>query len=110
MPKIFIFFLIFITGEILATFLFKTIQLKLEGNINFKIDRPVLKGILERLFLFLALIYNFPQALIAFAAIKLGTRFLEDENKISNDYFFIGNMTSLLLVVLYIVLWNHFIA
>ena len=85
------------------------IQLKLENNVNYRIDRSVLKGILERFFLFLALIYNFPQALIAFAAIKLGTRFVQEENKISNDYFFIGNMTSLLLVVLYIVLWNHFI-
>jgi len=64
---------------------------------------------LERLFLFLALIYKLPQALIAFAAIKIGTRFIEEESKISNDYFYIGNITSLLLAILYFIIWNYFI-
>lgn len=109
MPKILIFVLIFICGEIIATIIFKIIQYYLGENLNYKVDRAVIKGILERLFLFLALIYKLPQALIAFAAIKIGTRFIEEESKISNDYFYIGNITSLLLAILYFIIWSHFI-
>jgi len=108
LSKALIFISIFFIGEIIATVLFKMIQYYLEKKVNSKIDRAVIKGILERLFLFLALVHAFPQALIAFAAIKLGTRFIENENKISNDYFFIGNITSLLIVIFYYMIWNFF--
>jgi hypothetical protein len=68
----------------------------------------VVKGVLERLFMFLALIHGIPQAMIAFGALKIGTRFIAEENKkISNDYFFIGNTTSLLLTLVYLILWKH---
>lgn len=78
----------------------------LEKKWEFKINRAVLKGTLERIFLFTALIYQIPQALIAFGAIKIATRFVEEEgNKISNDYFFIGNITSLLISLLYYIIW-----
>lgn len=109
MSKTLIFVLIFIFGEIFATIVFKIIQYSLGGNFNCKIDRAVIKGILERLFLFLALIHELPQALIAFAAIKIGARFIEKESKISNDYYYIGNVVSLLLAILYFVIWNSFI-
>jgi hypothetical protein len=79
----------------------------LEKTWELKINRSVLKGTLERLFLFIALIYHLPQALIAFGAIKIATRFVEEEeNKISNDYFFIGNITSLIISLLYFVIWQ----
>ena len=65
----------------------------------------MIKGNIERLFLFLALVYNFPQALIAFGAIKIGTRIRPDE-KISNDYFFTGNMISLLLAIIDYAIWR----
>jgi len=110
MSKILIFVLIFICGEIVATIIFKIIQYSLEENPSCKIDRAVIKGVLERLFIFLALIYKFPQALIAFAAIKIGARFKEEESKISNDYFYIGNITSLLFAILYFMLWNHIVS
>jgi hypothetical protein len=83
------FILIYLIGEVISTVVFKIIRYSLEKKVDYKIDRQVLKGILERLFLFLALIYKLPQALIAFAAIKIGTRFIETEDKISSDYFFI---------------------
>jgi hypothetical protein len=65
----------------------------------------VVKGMIERLFMFLALVYNLPHALIAFGAIKIGTRIKPDE-KISNEYFFIGNMISLTVVIIYYALWK----
>ena len=57
-----------------------------------------LKGLLERLVLFL----------------KLGTHFLQkdlketDSEKISKDYFLIGNLLSVLLSLIYLVLWKLF--
>jgi hypothetical protein len=109
MPKLVPFLLIFIIGEIIATIIFKFMEYSLEKNIVYKINISVIKGILERLFLFLCLIHNLPQALIAFVAIKIGTRFLpENGTKISHDYFFIGNITSLLIVVLYYSIWKSF--
>jgi len=102
-----IFIIILIVGEIIAFFIFKFINFSLENIWELKINRSVLKGVLERLFLFLALVYYIPQALIAFGAIKIGTRFIkEEDNKISNDYFYIGNMTSLLIALLYFIIWK----
>jgi len=107
MSNILVSFLIFITGEIVAFFLFKCMDFLLKKTWAFKINRAVLKGMLERIFLFIALIYHIPQALIAFGAIKIATRFVEEEeNKISNDYFYIGNITSLLISLLYYVIWQ----
>ena len=61
----------------------------------------ILKGILERLVLFTALIHGYPQILIAFAAMKLGTRLHEEPNtEISNTYFLAGNFISILLAMI----------
>jgi hypothetical protein len=82
-------------------------EYSLEKKVKYKIDISVIKGVLERLFLFLCLVHNLPQALIAFVAIKIGTRFLpENGDKISHDYFLIGNITSLLIAVLYYSIWK----
>jgi hypothetical protein len=63
--------------------------------------KAILKGILERLVLTTALIHGYPQMLIAFGAMKLGTR-LHEENgsEISNTYFLVGNLLSILLAML----------
>jgi hypothetical protein len=61
----------------------------------------ILKGILERLVLFTALIHGYPQMLIAFGAMKLGTRFhTEQGSKISNTCFLVGNLLSMLLAII----------
>jgi len=110
MSDIIIFLLILLPGEMASFFIFKYMGFLLEKHWEFKINRPVIKGILERLFLFIALIYFLPQALIAFGALKIATRFIDDEdNKISIDYFFIGNITSLLIALLYYIIWKAII-
>jgi hypothetical protein len=129
---------IFLIGEILAFLIFLLVKKKFERKWQRKIDRQTVKGWLERFFLFLCLAYNLPHALIAFGAIKIGTRVndgSEDQNEdgdekddggdrgdasdkdkdgdeeehksptVSSDYFFIGNIISLLLVVLYYAAW-----
>jgi hypothetical protein len=61
----------------------------------------ILKGILERFVLLTALIHGYPQILIAFAALKLGTRLHEEQNtQISNRFFLTGNLISILLAMI----------
>jgi hypothetical protein len=108
MPKLILFSLVFIGGECAAYFIFPLVKRIFSEKWQWRIDLQVTKGWLERLFLFLCLVYNLPHALIAFGAIKIGTRVNDRENKISNDYFFVGNMVSLLLVVLFYVIWLRF--
>lgn len=69
------------------------------------ISESAFKGVLERLMLFVALHYQLGTILVAFGALKLGTR-LKDENvnSISNDYFLVGNFSSILISIGYMVL------
>ena len=107
MKHAFQFTLILLIGEIISFFIFKFINKILQNNWDLKFSRDVFKGILERLFIFLALVKGIPQSIIAFGAIKIATRFVEEnENKISNDYFFIGNITSLLITIFYYSIWK----
>jgi hypothetical protein len=97
---------IFVLGEAVSFLIFKTVNYFFFGREwEFRMNLSVFKGNLERLFLFLSLVYNFPHALIAFGAIKVGTRIRPDE-KITNDYFFVGNMISLLISILYYAIWR----
>jgi len=105
MSRTLIFIIIFTVGEIVAFFIFKIMNYCLERKWEFRINISVIKGEIERLFLFLSLAYNFPHALIAFGAIKIGTR-IKPDKKISNDYFFIGNIVSLLISIIYFGVWD----
>lgn len=60
---------------------------------------PIFKGFVERGCLFFALYLGFPQMLIAFGALKVGTK-LGKDCQVSNDYYLVGNMTSISLVFL----------
>ena len=49
--------------------------------------------------MFLGLIMGFPVVIVALGAFKLGTRLEnEKEKRVSNDYFLVGNLVSLLIV------------
>lgn len=63
----------------------------------------VLKGILERAFICFSLLVGYPHVLTLFAALKIATR-IKDESKISNDYYFIGNLISVSLAIFYTLL------
>jgi len=109
MPKIVLFAIITFVGEIAAYFVFRFVNRAVNKIWDWRIGVSVFKGVLERLFLFLSLAYNLPHALIAFGAIKIGTRVTNEPNRISNDYFFIGNIVSLLLVLFYYAIWLRLI-
>lgn len=102
--------IIFIIGELVSVFIFAL----LKRAFNLPKTSParkasVVKGILERAVLYIGLLHGFPQILIAFGALKIGTRLHEDKKtKISNDYFLVGNLVSILLAMLYAIIAQQF--
>ncbi|MEA1991969.1 MAG: hypothetical protein U9N58_07225, partial [Thermodesulfobacteriota bacterium] len=51
------------------------------------------------------LLHGFPQILIAFGALKLGTRLHEEkQDEISNNYFLLGNLILIFLSMLYTII------
>jgi len=110
--NIFHFGLAFCAGEILSLLIFYFIRKKYEKR-NIAAGGSVLKGMLERFALLLGLTAGVPTIIIFFGAIKLGTRLKEQqESPISNDYFLVGNITSIIIVLLqfqtYLLLNEHY--
>ncbi len=70
-----------------------------------------LKGFLERIFLTFLLLSGLQAgALVLFGAIKLGTRLESDKDqKVSNDYFVIGNFLSIAGAVITYLLFKDYI-
>ncbi|MFH1320034.1 MAG: hypothetical protein ABII90_05185 [Bacteroidota bacterium] len=104
-----IFIGIFLSGEIISYLVFYIIKnwLNVKEKSTFKAS---MKGHLERLILFVSLVNNIPQIFIVFGALKIGTRLKEEEgNKISNDYFLAGNFASILLAIIYLIVWKQLV-
>jgi len=97
---------IFVVGELVSLLIFAAIKRAIgPPKTSPALKASVVKGILERAVLFVGLLNGFPQILIAFGALKLGTRLYEDkESEISNSYFLVGNLTSMLLAMLYAII------
>jgi len=93
---------VFICQEVVGLIVFPILNRYLgpEGGKAWDLT-AIFKGILERLVLFTALIHGYPQMLIAFGAMKLGTRLHEEQGSvISNTYFLVGNFLSILLAMI----------
>ncbi len=98
--------LMLVAGEVFATFMFWVVSKIFHGREGAKISkRSVFKGIIERMFIFFSLVYNLPHALTVLGALKIATR-IKDENKISNDYFLVGNLLSITLAIAYFIIWQ----
>jgi hypothetical protein len=98
--------LVFLCGEVLALFIFWVVR-KFVGPPENSPGRKlaVTKGVLERLMLLTGLLNEFPHILIAFGALKIGTRLREDQSsQISNNYFLVGNLISVLLAMVYAII------
>ncbi len=102
MPPYMLALLVFICQEAVGLIIFPILNRYLgPKNIKTWDFISIFKGILERFVLLTALIHDYPQILIAFAAMKLGTRINEEQDtKISNSYFLIGNLISILLAMI----------
>jgi hypothetical protein len=94
-------------GEALSVLLFWLLSKVFTGKDGAGINRrSVIKGIVERMFLFFALIHDLPHVLTLLGALKIATR-IKDENKISNDYFLVGNLVSISLAIAYYIIWKE---
>lgn len=103
-------FLTFVIGEIVAIPIFAFMRSILgpppkEGDdavVGHSMAQAMAKGIVERAFIYISLLAGVPHALTALGALKIATRISENpDDKISNDYFLIGNLTSIGLAVCY---------
>ena len=93
--------LIYLIMEMVINGVFHFVSKKMKSNESRGIS--VSKGVLERLFLIVGIVTGHPQVIIAFGALKIGTRF-QKNSKVSNDYFLIGNFISLLTALLFSIL------
>ena len=93
--------IVYACGEIVGLILFPILTRHLGPQNGSAWDiKAILKGILERLVLYTALLHDYPQMLIAFGAMKLGTRLHHEEGSdISNTYFLVGNLLSIFLAI-----------
>ena len=97
---------IFAAGELISLLIFGFIRKQFAPTESSSAGRAsTARGILERAVLVTGLLFGFPQILIAFGALKLGTRLgPEQQTRISNDYFLVGNMVSILLALVYTII------
>ncbi|MDJ0763348.1 MAG: hypothetical protein QNJ97_10195 [Myxococcota bacterium] len=106
------FAIVLLIGELLGLLIFSLLKNHYLGKDKNSPHRKgaALKGLLERTTICLGLLHGFPHIITAFAALKLGTRLHEEkENSISNAYFLVGNLLSLLLAIVYVVVTRDFL-
>lgn len=109
------FTIVLLLGELLGLIVFGLLKKYLgPGKDSSARKGAVPKGILERLTLFIGLLHGFPQIIIAFGALKLGTRLHEEKgSEISNTYFLTGNLISILMAMIYTIvtkeLWRIYL-
>src|SRR5882672_8970163 len=97
-----------IAGEIIIHFLFFMISRMIGKSNKDKINAvSILKGILERIFVVVSLWFAMTQSLTLLGALKIATRIKDNEDKVSNDFFLIGNLISVLFGIGYYVLLNE---
>ena len=101
---------IFIACEIIVAFCFALTAQLFYKKIGLDI-RSIMKGVIERSFLLISLVNNYPHALTLFSALKLATRLRhkeapDKENKF-NDYYLIGNFVSVAVAIGYVCLYQY---
>jgi hypothetical protein len=97
MDKYVIYSAIFVVGELGSLIMFFLVTKIFGRALTLS---SVLRGVLERMFIYIVLLVDLPQGLAFFGALKIATR-LKDDDKISNDYFLVGNLVSVLIVIGY---------
>lgn len=103
---------IFIACEIIVAFCFALTAQVFYEKIGLDI-KSIMKGVIERLFLLIALVNSYSHALTLFSALKLATRLKhtetqDGENKF-NDYYLIGNFVSVAVAMGYVCLYQYLI-
>ena len=111
MPKCMLLILIFLASEVVIAFIFAIVAQVFYHKIGLDF-KSIFKGVVERLFLFIALVNGYSQALTFFSALKLATRLKHHDapNDMDgfNDYYLLGNLISVALAIGYVYLYQHF--
>lgn len=111
MNKYWIIILLIVIIEIIVAFIFSLIAQLFYQKIGLDI-KSIIKGVMERIFLTIALCNNYPHALTLFSALKLATRLKHDEIKNNedrfNDYYLIGNLASVTIAIGYVYFYQNF--
>jgi hypothetical protein len=106
-PKI---LLVILPGEFLIHFVFNLISRSIGKTNRDKITRAsILKGLIERAFVLTTLWFNLSSSLTLLGALKIATRIKDTEDKVSNDFFLLGNLISVSFGVLYFVILKNLI-
>lgn len=100
MSDLIIYILIMVGSELLAILWFWLLSQLNTKNGRTVNGRSILKGIAERAFLTFSLVNGLPHALTFFAGLKIATR-IKDDDKISNDFYLLGNLLSITLAIVY---------
>lgn len=109
------FLLLFLCVEIILGIFYYLITPNSIGKDSIIDYKSLLKGIIERLFLMVSLINNYPHALTLFGTLKLATRLKRDSNEdrikesTYNDFYLFGNFISIIVAIFYVFLYNNFI-
>lgn len=115
--NILIFTIVIIVFELALRWLFWWITPK-SIKSNFLDLRTISKGIVERAFLVMALLNDYPHALTVFSALKLGTRLKRDDSTEKskpdemnfNDFYLIGNFISVMVAIGYVSFYKQLFA
>jgi acyl-CoA thioesterase FadM len=103
--KILLILLLLVVSEMALAFLFAAVSQIFYKRLGLDF-RSVAKGVLERTFLVVALLLDYPHALTLFSALKLATRLKREgaEERGFNDYYLMGNLLSVLAAMGYVLL------
>jgi hypothetical protein len=108
--KYLLFIAFMLITEIVLAFLFSVISQLVYKRLGLDF-RSIFKGLIERVFLFIALLNGYPHALTFFSALKLATRLKHSDSNENafNDFYLIGNLISVSVAFGYVVLFNKII-
>jgi hypothetical protein len=96
---------VLIAGELLVHVLFFGISKFFGKDKKDKISgASIFKGVIERTFVVVSLHFNMTSALTLLGALKIATRIKDTEDKVSNDFFLVGNLISVLFGIGYYII------
>lgn len=98
--------MVFLIGEVLAFPFYYVLHRHLsKKDVNGVVNMETVKGWSERIVLLFGLWLGYPHVLTLFSALKIANRFkIEESDDLEKSYFVIGNLVSVLLVFVYLVI------
>jgi hypothetical protein len=101
---------VIVIGELVIHFLFFLLSKLFGKDKKDKINGiSIFKGILERTFILVSFHFNMTSALTLLGALKIATRIKDTEDRVSNDFFLVGNLISVLFGIAYYILLKELI-